>query len=86
MMGMVKSSQGSTASMAARIRPRHTDREQDIANLAKQANLLVDSLARGLELLLVVVFGRVEHLTQEAVVQIEHFVQHRGLAFQRQCH
>ena len=45
--------------------------EQRLADAPVQAHLVVDGLARGLELLLVFVLGRVEQLADDAVVQVD---------------
>ena len=60
--------------------------EQCLADAPVQAHLVVDGLARGLELLLVFVLGRVEQLADDAVVKVDDFIGDGGHAFDGQRH
>ncbi len=56
------------------------------ADLAAQADLVVDRLASRLELLLVALLGRVEDPARDTVMQVGDFVGHGSHAFDYQGH
>ena len=60
--------------------------QQCLADAPVQANLVVDGFARRLELLLMLVLGRVEQLAHDAVMQVDDFVGDGGHAFNGQRH
>ena len=60
--------------------------DQRLADAPVQAHLGVDGFARCLELLLMLVFGGVEQLAQDTVVQVDDFVGDGGHALDGQRH
>gem|GEM_PF-6524173 len=60
--------------------------DQHLADAAVQAHLGVDGFAGRLELLLMLVFGCVEQLPEDTVVQVDDFVSDGGHAFDGQRH
>ena len=60
--------------------------QQGLTDAAIQAHLVVDGLARRLELLLMLVLGGIEQLAEDAVVQVDDLVGDGGHAFNGQRH
>ena len=58
--------------------------DQGLADTSVQPHLVIDRLAAGLKLLLMLVLGRVEQLADDAVVQVDDFIGDCGHAFDGQ--